>query len=54
MKTVKYKEHNLAMTSQAYMLYMAYKKSGDKKDQQTLDKHLKEVDQKYKALHYEN
>ena len=54
MKTVKYKNHNLATNSTAYELLKQYEKTRSKQDQQKLDKHLKQVDQQYKALHYEN
>lgn len=53
MKTVPYKNHNLATNSQAYELLLAYKKSGDAKDQRKLEAHLKELDRKYKELHYD-
>jgi len=51
MKTVKYKNHNLATNSEAYKLLQEYQKSGDPKDQRKLDAHLRELDRRYKELH---
>ena len=51
MKTVKYKNHNLATNSEAYRLLQEYKKSGDSRDQKKLEAHLKELDRRYKELH---
>jgi hypothetical protein len=50
MKTVAYKNHNLATNSEAYRLWEAWKKSGDSKDRAKLDGHLKDVDRRYKEL----
>lgn len=50
MKTVAYKHHNLATSSQAYELWETWKKSGKDADRLKLDVHLKEVDQKAKQL----
>ena len=50
MKTVAYKNHNLATTSEGYKLWEAWKKSGKDEDKKKLDKHLKEVELRDKAL----
>lgn len=57
MKTVKYKEHNLATNSEAYSLYETWLKVTNEEDKRfykrKLDAHLKELDRKYKELHYD-
>lgn len=50
MKTVQYKNHNLATNSEAYKLWEAWKKSGDSKDRAKLDAHLKDVDRRAHEL----
>lgn len=50
MKTVQYKHHNLATTSEGYKLWEAWKKSGKPEDLKKLDQHLKEVDERAKSL----
>lgn len=50
MKTVQYKNHNLATNSEAYKLWETWKKSGDSKDRAKLDAHLKDVDRRYNEL----
>lgn len=50
MKTVAYKNHNLATNSEAYRLWEAWKKSGDNKDRTKLDAHLRDVDRRAKEL----
>lgn len=55
MKTVKYKEYNLATNSEAYQLYETWQKMTKEEDKKfykrKLDAHLKELDRKYKELH---
>lgn len=55
MKTVKYKEYNLATNSEAYYLYETWQKMTKEEDKKfykrKLDAHLKELDRKYKELH---
>lgn len=46
MKTVQYKQHNLAHSSEAFKLWETWKKSNDPKDKAALDAHLKDVDQR--------
>ena len=57
MKYVKYKEHTLAQNSEAYALYETWQKVSKPEDkkfyQKKLDAHLREVDRKYKELHYD-
>lgn len=50
MKTVAYKNHNLAHNSEAYRLWETWKKTGDPKDKSKLDQHLKDVDRRYQEL----
>jgi len=50
MKTVQYKNHNLATTSEAYKLWEAWKKTGSQADKLKLDVHLREVDERAKQL----
>lgn len=52
MKTTSYKHHNLHHNSQAYQLLLQWQRTGDKQDQQKLDKHLREVEARYRELHY--
>lgn len=49
-KTVQYKNHNLATSSQAYELWETWKKTGKAEDLKKLDQHLKEVDERAKNL----
>ena len=50
MKTVKYKNHNLAQSSQAYELWEAWKKTNKPEDLKKLDQHLKDVEQRHRDL----
>lgn len=56
MKTVKYKNHNMATNSEAYALYEAWRRATKEDEKRTaknkLDAHLKELDRKYQELHY--
>ena len=47
---VKYKTHVLAKNSTAYELWQTYQKSGDRRDQQKLDQHLKDVERRAQEL----
>lgn len=49
-KTVQYKNHNLATSSQAYELWETWKKTGKEADKLKLDVHLREVDERAKNL----
>ena len=53
MKVVKYKNHNLSTNSEAYQLYETWKRTGDAFWQKKLEAHLREVDRRYKELHYD-
>ena len=50
MKTVYYKNHNLATTSEGYKLWETWKKSDKAEDKKKLDDHLKDVDARAKTL----
>lgn len=50
MKTVEYKHHNLATSSEAYSLWETWKKTGKEADKLKLDVHLKDVDLRAKQL----
>jgi hypothetical protein len=50
MKTVAYKNHNMATNSEAYKLWETWKKSGDAVDKKKLDDHLRDVDRRHKEL----
>jgi hypothetical protein len=50
MKTVAYKNHNLATTSEGYKLWETWKKTNKPEDKKKLDDHLKDVDTKAKQL----
>lgn len=52
MKTVKYKQHNLARNSRAFELWEAWQNAKTDRNlyQKALDKHLAEVDKRHKEI----
>lgn len=49
-----YREMWLMPNSVAKELYDIYRKTNDSKDRKKLDDHCKEVDKKYKEMHYDS
>ncbi len=52
MKFVIYKNERIAKGSKAFELWLVADKSKDPKDWKSLDKHMKQINQDYKDLHY--